>query len=374
MQLGDDVYTVRQRAADQLLDAGAAARGPLLSVAEGPDPEVRAAARRLVTLINESEFQRRLAAFAADTEGRLGLSLPGWDEYRELVGDDPPARELFVEMQQQEGPLLVQFFENGDSADSSAWASRLLRLLRRQAVPGRGIVAPTMGSCATMLFLGSLEKSDVSNQTAMQLIQLIQRPPVRESLAVGKGGTARRLVVAWITHCPNDEQSVLRQRLQLALKYKLSEALPLALAVAHGDPKYLTVDPMVRMTAILAVGKFGSDKDTAALEPLLEDQTICVAAGRTLDATHRKLPEVQIRDVALAVILHLNNQNLTEYGFHRAQHHAENLFLVNMLGLPSDAECLQAAAKWRKWKADHPPEGAGGPASGGPANGQAKRR
>jgi hypothetical protein len=356
-QLGDDVYTVRQSAADRLLEAGAAARGPLLTVSDGPDPEVRAAARRLVALIDESEFQRRLTAFAADTEGRMGLTLPGWEAFRELIGDGAGARELFVEMQQQEAQLLEQMFGDGASGDGAAWESRLLRLLRQRPIPGRGVVAPSMGSCATMLFFGSLEKADVSDRAATQLYQLIQRPPVRDTLAADNDGAARRLVVAWIVHCPNKHPTVLAQRLQLALKHQLTEALPLALAVSQGGPEYLTVDPRIRATAILAVGKLGSREDTSDLEPLLEDETKCIESRRTMEVTNRKLPEVQIRDAALAAILYLNQQDLKDYGFVHVRGNQENLYDLRTLGLPSDAERSRAIAKWRKWKADNPPEG-----------------
>jgi len=359
-QLGDDVYTVRQTAADRLLEAGASARGPLLAVADGPDPEVRAAARRLVTLIDETEFHRRLAAFAADSDGRLGLTLPGWETFRELIGDDAGARELFVEMQQQEGPLLAQMFADAESTEGRAWESRLQRLLRQRSLPGKGAVAPSMGSCATMLFLGSLDKGDVSDQAAAMLIRLIQQPPMREALGASHDNAGRRLVVAWLMHCPNKQQGVLRQRLQVANKYQLTETLPLALAVSNSDPEYLTVDPLIRVTALLVAGKLGSSEHAAELEPLLEDETICAAAGRKTNTPQGRLPEVQIRDVALAVILHLNNQDLKEYGFNHARRHAENLYVVNTLGLPGDAERTQAIAKWRKWKAEHPLDRNGG--------------
>src|SRR4029077_8261454 len=59
-ELGHDAFTVRQAAASQLLAAGMSAREPLLAIVEGPDPERRAAARRLVAQIDQSEFHRRL--------------------------------------------------------------------------------------------------------------------------------------------------------------------------------------------------------------------------------------------------------------------------------------------------------------------------
>jgi hypothetical protein len=108
--LGHDAFTVRQAAASQLLAAGVSARQPLVGIANGPDPERRAAARRLLVLIDQSEFHRRLEAFAADTDGRQRLTLPGWDQYQKLVGSDPAARALFLVFQRHHGPQIAAVF------------------------------------------------------------------------------------------------------------------------------------------------------------------------------------------------------------------------------------------------------------------------
>jgi hypothetical protein len=47
-QLGHEAFVMRQSAADRLLAAGLPARMPLEEIADGPDPESRAAARRLI--------------------------------------------------------------------------------------------------------------------------------------------------------------------------------------------------------------------------------------------------------------------------------------------------------------------------------------
>lgn len=353
-QLADDAYTVRQLAADRLLDAGAVAHEPLLAVAEGPDPEVRAAARRLVALIEESEFQRRLSAFAADTDGRRGLTLPGWKEFKELLGGDAGARGLFVDMQQSEAPLLAEVFSDQPRLEGDHWEERLARLLRQRAIPGRSVVTPPLGSCATMLFLGSLPHADVSEQTAMQLVTLIQQAPLRDALQADRGDPVRRLVVGWITHCPNQNENALRQRFALSMKYDLAEVVPLALAVAHGDPQYLAVDRTVRAGAILAVGKFGGPEEAADLEPLLEDDTVCLSGGQSPNLGQRRFNDVQVRDVALAVILHLNKRDLKEYGFTRARRQRVNLFDLKTLGMESDEHRAAAIAKWQKWKNAQP--------------------
>jgi len=62
-ELGDDNYPTRKAAAERLATGGYAAHAALAKAAEGTDPEIRTSARRLLTLIDDSEFNRRLAEF-----------------------------------------------------------------------------------------------------------------------------------------------------------------------------------------------------------------------------------------------------------------------------------------------------------------------
>jgi hypothetical protein len=350
-ELSDDSYAVRRSAADRLLAAGVAARPALLGVTNGPDPETRATARRLVALIDRTEFGRRLQAFAADTDGRLGTSLPGWETFARLVGDDARARALFVDMQRAEALLLAQVFSQSPVARDSSWEDRLSRLLR-----GRGMVdwrhGPSLGSCATMLFLGTLPEPVPSGPAATDLARLTEFPPIREAMQSDHHRDAvRRLVAAWIVHCANRSDDVLLQRLRLALWHEMAEAVPLAVAVAS-DPQYLTVPPGTRVIAILAVGKLGGSEHVDDLEPLLEDTTECMP-GRPGKLAGQPATQVQIRDVALAVLLHLTGQDLQQYGFPAARPHVRYLFNSATLYLPSDAKRAIAIEKWRKWRAEH---------------------
>jgi HEAT repeat protein len=350
-ELGDNSYTVRQSAADRLLAAGMAARTALVAVSNGPDPETRAAARRLIALVDRSDFDRRLRAFAADTDGRLGITLPGWEAFVTLVGDDGRARALFVDMQQAESRLLAQVFSQPVEARDSSWEYRLTRLLHGRVVVDRR-QGPPLGSCATMLFLGALPEPVPSDQAARSVTQLAEAPSVREAVQSDEHRDAvRRLVAAWINNCPNRNDLVLLQRLRLALTYDLAETLPLAVAVAK-DPQYLTVPPTTRVMAILAVGKLGGPADVDHLEPLLEDATVFMPA-RAGQAVGQPANQVQIRDAALVVMLHLTDQAPQQYGFPAVQPHIPTLFNPATLYMPSDAERDAAIEKWRAWRAEH---------------------
>ncbi len=348
-QLSDDSYTVRRAAADRLLGAGMAARPALVAVTDGPDPETRAAARRLVALIDRTEFSRRLSAFANDTDGKLGATLPGWETFTELVGDDARARALFVEMQRAEAPLLAKVFGQLDERRDNSWEDRLERLMSGRVVVDRRH-GPPLGSCATMLLLGTLPKPQPSVRSSVHLARLAEFPAIRDAIQGGQPDDAvRRLVSAWIIHCPNDDDDVLMRRLPLASTYGLADTLPLALAVAS-DPEYLTTRPSTRVTAILTVGKLGGPEHVDDLEPLLEDDTDCLTARTTT----RQFARIQIRDVALAVMLHLTGQNLQQYGYPAVRRHVRTLFTPSTLYFASEAQRDTAIEKWHKWRAEHP--------------------
>jgi hypothetical protein len=347
-QLNHDAFPVRQAAAEQLLDAGMPARRPLLEVAEGPDPEIRAAARRLIALIDRSEFHRRLEAFAGDEDGSQGLTLPGWELYRERIGDDAAARALFVDMQRQEGALLAAVFDVAPQPLDGLWEERLVRLVQWQATGDRSGVPP-LGTCATILFLGAVPDLEVSERGAVLVENLIQRPPLRENIQAGSHRDAvRRLVVNWIMHCPNQNEVILNRRLYLASLNQLQESLPLAFDVALSEAKYSAAQGPTRAAAVLLVGQLGNREHIERLEPLLEDATVCAAVGPGQAAT-----SVQLRDVALVVMLHLSGQRPADYGYVNARMQPQQMFQLQTLSAENDQQREEAIAKWRAWSLKH---------------------
>ena len=369
--LADDSYSVRQEAANQLLGIGAPARGALSEVIDRPDPELRAAARRLLVLIDRSEFERRLEAFAADTDGKHGLTLPGWEAYRDLIGDDAASRDLFIEMQRHEGALLEKIF--GEDPQTVQWEDRLVKLPPWQIATRTGVAMRPVGSCAAMLLLGSVPEGRVSDRGVMHLVHMLQQPPLRESLQPGAGAHSeplRRLLVGWLTHCPNRNEQVLTQRLGVASLYELREGLPLALAVAHSEPAYLTVQPTTRAMAVLVAAQLGGPEHVPQLEPLLDDDTVCLRArvGHAVNADNpMTVATIEIRDVALVGLLQLTGQNPAQYGFANAVRQQPNrLYNLGTLYLANDRQRQAALEKWRQWKSRESRVEAGNrPAGGG---------
>jgi hypothetical protein len=290
-----------------------------------------------------------LADFAADVDGRRGVTLPGWKAFGELVGTDEAARALFVDMQRCEAALLARIVREDSIEPDRGWEERLFRLYNWQVASGQRNAAPPLGSCATMLFLSCLPQTGGSARGAIGVAELAKRPPIREAVVGNQPQIAvRRLLLAWVNHCPVQNERVLGSRLELMSLYELREALPLALAVARGESPYLAATANSRVIATLVIGRFGSAEQANDLEPLLADDTVWTAVGPPGNAR-----AVQVRDVALATMLHLTGQQPQDYGFTGAQRHPQLLFNPQSLGLADDAARAAAAAKWRAWKDAH---------------------
>ena len=352
-ELGHDSYTVRQAASENLLSAGPLARDALQLVADSPDPEIRAAAQRLLSLVEASDFRLRLNAFAADADGKLGVTLPGWDAFQKLVGSDARDRALFVEMQRQEPQLLATAFQPRMPGFTAAWENRLTRLVNEQR-GGRNTAAPLASSVA-MIFLATVPTLEVSDQVTVLVTQLMHRPQVYEAMRTGVNrDSLRRLISAWVMHCPNKSESSLQQRLNVARVNQLGETLPLAFAIAARGDDFRNLSIMTRMMAVLHIGQLGGPEHVNQLEPLLEDRTVCIP-GETI-AARRDGPgggvDVQLRDVALMALLHMTGQAPDEYGYPHGQRPAGQDWNVGLM-YPRSAEQRELAiAKWRNWKAN----------------------
>ncbi len=349
-ELGHNAFTVRQAAATRLLSAGMSAREPLLAIVDGPDPETRAAARRLVSLIDKSEFHRRLDAFAADTDGRQRLTLPGWEQYKKLVGDDPAARALFVDMQRQEGALLSAMFGASKQAPGDLLESRLARLIQWQNLGGNRTASPPLGSSAAVLFLGSVAEIEVSDSAAGQIEALLQRPPILEALRpANRQDAVRRLAVGWLLHCPSKNEEILRGRMATISSAGLEEALPLALTVVDSEPPFKRVQPYTRGLAALLVGQLGRPEHIARLEPLLEDASNCFTIQGQLPG--QAGVSVQVRDAALVALLQITAQRPADYGYVGAREQPPKTYVIQTLFRDNDQQRTEAIAKWRQWRA-----------------------
>lgn len=342
-QLGDGRYVNRERASAELARIGMPAQRQLRAALESSDAEVRFRARQILKTVMASNFERQLRAFLADADGARGATLPGWDEAREILGGDRAARDLFVQMQRAERELLLAFDQSPkDCGPQLARSVAGVQDVMRSIVQGRR-AEPELGSVAAVLLVGSRPDVPVNDQLYLQVCWLLYRPPFTNTMGNSElRPKMAELLADWIGKSAERNSVGNYQAMMLGLLYDLDATL----APAARLLKDANVNGQQRGYALLVLGKFGDRDGLEQIEPLLKDQQICLRAQ-----VNNQQIEIQIRDVALAMLVHLTGQDLKEYGYQRAAKHPKFAYHLNSLNFPDDAARQKALAKWKTWRA-----------------------
>ncbi len=343
-QLGDPSFRAREKASRAIVELGPPAKPALLAALSSPDAEVRRRAQQALAAVWQRDWHVQIQAFVADVEGTGEHDLPGWERFQQSVGTDAAARRLFVEMLRTE-PELMQT-EGAAPAVIGQWIEVRCRQIQESARQNdpRQREPVDVADIAALLFMGGRSEVPVSEATISYICSFFYQPQFVE--AVRGGGpydeSLRSLLGAWVGRKFQGDVETAKQNLMLALRYDLKEGLPTAIDLLNrgGASDHVT------QYAILAVGKLGGPEHIDHLLPYLDDTGIC---GSQTIAGDRYI--AQIRDVALAVILHLADQSPADYGFQYVQDNPITLFTTPSLGFVDDEQRAAALAKWNAFAA-----------------------
>ena len=357
-RLSDDDYRVREPASNELVRIGIVARPMLAKALENPDVETRHRAARILTIIVDEDFQTRLAAFTADVDGSNQTDLPGWDRFGDRLGQDKFARSFFAEMYRSESELLGAYHRSPDEGAnvSRAFNNRCDAIhVMLQTYVARWQSEISLGTIATLLLIGSEGDVMVSDKVGMLVNNLIRRPVFNHSMQARPTQLLlRKLLGDWVAKSAlMSSASVQSKNLRLAMQYNLQEGLEPALQIVHQT----TVTPDTRVYAVLAIGQLGSRKNIPDLEPLLKDKSLSRRGSVSINNTRKRI-DVQMRDVALAVMLHLTEQELSDYGYGSVKMRDGQLFEPSSLLFLNDEDRSAALAKWEKWSSERHLDGA----------------
>jgi outer membrane protein assembly factor BamB len=344
-RLGASSFAQREAATQRLTQIGLPAKEALVAALRHSDAEVRLRARRCLNDILAADYARRIAAFADDADGRRGTSLPGWTRFQQIAGRSREARALFVAMHREEPGLMVAA-TLGSAAASEALATRCQQWQQIQSLPDPSLRRePSLAVVAAMIFLGSDPRAAISDNTLRQVFNFLNRNAFQQALQ-RKDVLARRLLGAWV-EIPADA-TLVYQNVQLALRFECPEIIPAALRMA-ADRQAAGV---MRMYAVLAVGRLGSLEHARALVPLLDDATLCTNRVVVRDNQRIAIP-TQLRDIVLAVLLHLTGQDPKAYGYHALQPNPQTVFNLGTIYFDPEEQRDAALRQWQQWLARH---------------------
>lgn len=355
-ELDSNEYAVRERATSALIRAGSAAQSQLREAAESVDLETQLRARRTLAIVLETAREQQITAFENDADGSGNATLPGWERARPRLGESAELRKLFGEMYRSESSLFAEY-ERGGKAAAAAFEKRV-RFLSEARSP-RSAAARNhryrwsnrvlRHSVRALLLVGSDPEVAVSTNIVQVFDQLLQQTLPAQSL---KGSLAdnplRAWIGDWIEHRSTDATLQMRH-LQLGMMYGIERTLPLARRVLREDAS----DVHRKRDAILCIAKFGGIGDAHILEPLLVNEARLRTSQRR--ENNRKVNiESQVRDVALAALVRITQQDPSDYGMIKQSAAEPFPFVPNAFFFTDDAAREKALAKWKVWRAKHP--------------------
>ncbi len=346
-QLGHKTFAQREASANQLVQLGSSARPAIRTALKSADAEVRWRAKRILTVINERDFQDRLTAFAADINDEHKLTMPGWTRFRKVIGDQRDARELFVEMQRAE-PKLLDALESQPESINDLLGDRVREISMNAQFGNINMRSPTgsVGATAAMLFVGSDSAITIANDVALQLSYSIQQQPQLISQFNSPRGTLlKKLLGQWVSRETQDAQLVW-QNVSMATNYNLPEGLPLArAALAKAN-----LPPHVKQQTIMLLMRNGSKRDIAILEPLLQDTALISTfnAKGLIDTD-----TVKVSDMAMAAMIQMAGQKHKEFGMERAQVANNTGIQIQTISFKTEDDRQAAIKKWSAWWAEH---------------------
>ena len=350
--LSNASFSVRTRAEQQLLQIGAPAERPLIDVLDDPDPETRRSARRILQHILADRLQTQIRLFSKAGPEAVTPPLPGWTFYREQVGDDPQSQASFVDAVLAE-PVLLESLSQEDNYSSQALRSRTQtlydKLIRNPGRnpggsrgPGTSAVA-SVGSVMALLIVAANNATDLDEQTAQKLFQLMNYSGLTQNLMADADDISeqttphRRLVGHFVRRSAGT--SLAYQMLWLSMQYNLQEGLvPAELIIREKTPQ-----PYVLQNAMLAIAKLGDAEHIPMLAPYLSnEQPVNNRRGNGFQPL--------VRDVALATTIHLHGQNPKDFGFTHIRPNRQTLFQAGSMGFANPKQREAAFNRWNAWK------------------------
>lgn len=359
-QLGSTSFATRQQATRQLKQIGPTAKPALVEALTNKDAEIRHRARDILAHVLDIDLENRIAAYVADDTGTFD-DLPGLKLYQSVAGTSRSAQRMYIHAIRAE-PLLLEALEN-DADDSAITIKARAQQLWNQFQHNRVFQPMTVdrnhyqASAAALLISISNPEIKLDDRTLYFILQHLERSGLTANFGSEQGEALRGLIRPLIVRSADTAQ--VSQFLRLALTHKLKCGLVPAEAIIQDRESERR--PFVVLQAILAVGKLGSREHLELLKPLLADSS---SFNQAVNGRAKvKLQQLQVRDVALAVMIHLSGQNPKDFGYSQIMMNSTWLFDQRSMGFRNDEERDAALKKWQAWH-----DGESAPATSDTAN------
>ena len=338
--LGDDSFERRLAAHQQLRKLGSKAVAVLRASADHPDAEIRTRVRMLLRFAVKAE-QSRLVDDALNHPELL----PGWGEYRDVVGDTKQTRLLFQKMQRRE-LLLFRYFKTRHErprAFAGHLNDRAAYLLYSHKDANE--LAKMWPSVCAML-LATATPNDATLAPANSVVSFASSSQFRnEATSDAQKVPIQKLISNWVIRRRDIDAY---QRMSLANRYNLAAALePSKDMLKNGAPS-----PSQLRYAVMATARFGAAEHIPLLETLFENKSRITASQKN----GKEISRLELRDVALGAAILLSGMDPKPFGFTQrtSTSDARYVFPMNSAGFESDKARDAAFERWKQRPRSNP--------------------
>lgn len=342
--LGAAEFAKREMAQRRLIESKHAALEAVERACRSPDPEIRRRAKATLELLNE-EIRR------SDIEGLIAgreVPVPGWERFRKLIGDSPEDRRLFAEMLQAEWEI-VELSEKSPLQADYAVFLRATELKYQIYAENRSL---SIGNVTAMLFATSHPEIHLTTPANEELQYVLSAPTLSESLVShGSHQAIRGVLNHWVLRSIDNRHLSARVRhsiLNLCLQENLESGVPLAVSILRATgTDFLDLDQNNYLVfGLLAIGKLGGKEHRAIVREYFDrrQRIVQYLPGNDLESY-----STQLRDIALAVDIHLAGHDPRQFGFPQLSSDPTHLFVYRTIGFPSEAARDEAFLKWKEF-------------------------
>jgi hypothetical protein len=367
-QLGSDDFATREAAEKQLKELGSKARGVLEAGLKSDKPEVVKRCRELLGHLARAEFEAK-----------------HWPRFAKVIGEDKASRVLFNRIRSERRNVeLLDAVAADPKAAGKLYDDRWLELNKAANVPlpggGATLNPAPLADVVGWMYLGTFPGAGGAFHTSHSIDFLPFLPasknapdPLSTALRDETVSPAlRRLIGKWTA--ARVDYSGRGYGYEIALVFDIKEVLPAARETVAAKVKD---DPSPGNTArnvgfaMLVIGKLGSKGDLPLLEKYAANADHCSTVLNDPPPEPgqpqiwlRRLPKDgqdatgQLRDVSVAMRLHLLGQNPDEFGFYWQNPHStekkkpvarEDRFTPYRIGFTKEADRVVAHKKAQEW-------------------------
>lgn len=332
-QLASEVFKEREQAQDALAKMGRLARPALIEgLTTDPSPEVRSRSMRLLPRAEAADLQARIDTFLADTEAKFQHELPGWALFRKEIetkeaGTEKALREIYVEAIKAPANLeVLTALSTSPESAGRAIAERRMNLFLQQNPGIYGRIAPgtsatpkqpTLADVAVLMLAETLidsknipRNSNFGNITAAQFVQSqASLNALNNPEASPQAKAYKQLFVKWLDSrvSPDDLNSIY----WIANNFRnIKETGTLLRRIVNTDG----VQPYAKAQSLIYLSQRAGPEDFETLRGQLKNDANINNGGKVQIAPNVFI-ETQLRDIALALLLHHEKQDMKKFGF-----------------------------------------------------------